>query len=116
MTRKNCPAKADDTRVTKRLADLLGGQTAVIERRPLYPFVAAVGLDDHAQGWQTRGMRGHMFLNGKNRARSGRVRRCRQPGVGAADHLPLAHPITHFNQRIGLTADTLMQRHVEARR
>jgi hypothetical protein len=116
VTRKNRPTEADDAGVTKRLADLLGRQAAVIERRALHPLVATIGLDDHAQRRQTGGMRGQMLFDGKDRAGSGRVRGGRQPGIGAAYHLPLAYPLTDFDERVGRTADALMQRHVEARR
>ncbi|EXI88783.1 MAG: hypothetical protein AW11_01886 [Candidatus Accumulibacter regalis] len=116
VTGKDGTAETDDTGVTQRFAHLLGRQTAVIERRARNPLVAAVGLDDHGQRRQARGMSSHMLLDGQHGTGSRRVRGRRQPAVGAANDLSLAHLLTDFDERQWLAADALMQRHVEARR
>jgi hypothetical protein len=116
VTRKGGAAEADDAGIAQDFAHPLGRQAAVIERRARDPLVAAVRLDDHTQRRQARGMRGDMLFDGQHGAGGRRMHRRRHPAVGATDHLPLEHVLADLDQRIGRTADVLMQRHEQARR
>jgi hypothetical protein len=114
MARKNSPAKAHDARVAQQLAHTFGSQTAVVERRTGNPLLTTIRLDDHRQGRQAGRMRGHMLLDSQHGAGRRRMHRCRHPAVGSTDHLPFEHLFTGLHQRIRRTAETLVERHVQA--
>jgi hypothetical protein len=59
-------------------------------------------------------MRGHMLLDSQHGAGRRRMHRCRHPAVGSTDHLPFEHLFTGLHQRIRRTAETLVERHVQA--
>ena len=114
--RKARSAHADDAGIAQPVAQFVRCQREGIDRLERRPALLAVGLDDHRQIGQPRGMRQHGGLDRTHHAGAGSVDRGREIAVWRGDALALQHLLTGLHQRTCGAAGALMQRHHQPRR
>ena len=116
VAREHRAAKADDARIAQNLTHALGFEGGVIRNFTFDPLITAVRFDDDCERRQAGGVRRHAFFDGEHGAGGRCMHGRRNPRVGIADALALEYVLAHFDKRLRLATDALVQRHDQDRR